>query len=102
MVTGFRDSQGLFDLVDGGVHGAEPGESENDVFSATAHDVEEMFLSDPFNVHIEGASAVDCTSFVCSLVYVVNCNRRDKFLGGEMVFSDKLSVNARDICTRIY
>ena len=52
MVTGFKDSQGLFDSVNGGVHGAEPGESENDIFSITAYDIEEMFWGDPFNVHI--------------------------------------------------
>ena len=101
MVAGFRDSQGLLDPIDGRVHGAESGESEDDILSAAAHDIEEMFLGDPFNVHIEGAGVVNCTGFVHSLVNIVNGNGRDKFLSGELVFSDKLPVDTRDINTGI-
>ena len=88
--------------IDGGVHGAEPGESEDNILATTAHDVKEMLLGDPFNVGVEGASVMDCTSFVCSLIDVMNSNRGGKFLSGEMVFSDKLPVNARDVYTRVY
>ena len=102
MVTGFRDGHSLFSPVNDRVCGMESEESKNDVFSATAHDVEEMFLSNPFNVGIEGASVMDCTSFVCSLIHITNNDGRGKFLGEELVFSDKLPVDAGDICTRVY
>ena len=68
----------------------------------TTHDVEEMSLNNSFNVRIEGASIMDCTSFVCSLAYIANGNGGGKFFGGELVFSDKFPVNAGDICTRVY
>ena len=61
-----------------------------------------MFLGDPFDVGIEGASIVNCSSFVHSLVNVTNDDEGGEFLGGESVFSDELSVYARDVCTRIY
>ena len=80
----------------------EPGEPEDDIFSATAHDIEEVLLDNPFDVHIENASIVDCTSFICSLVYIVNCDGGGKFFCREAVFPDKLPVNARDIYTRVY
>ena len=80
----------------------KPGESEDDIFLSTAHDVEEMLLSNPLDIGVEGASIVDCTSFVCSLIYIVNSDGGDKFLGGESVFPDELPVNAGDVCTRIY
>ena len=96
------DSQGLFDPVNDGISGAEPGESKDDVFSCTTHDIEEMFLGDPFNVGIKGASITDCTSFICGLVYILNGNGEDKFFCGEAVFPDKLPVDARDVGTGVY
>ena len=50
LVTGFWNGQGLFGLVNDGVCGTEPGESEDDVFSSTAHDIEEVLLDNPFDV----------------------------------------------------
>ena len=79
----------------------EPGDSEDHILAATVHDIEEMLLGDSFDVGVEGAGVVNCTRFVCSLVYVANSNGGDEFLGGESVFSDKLPVNARDVGTRI-
>ena len=55
LIIGFRDGQSLLSPVDGGVYDMEPGESEDNVFLAAAHDVEEMFLGNPFNVCVEGA-----------------------------------------------
>ena len=69
---------------------------------STTHDVEEMFLCDPFDVGIKGAGIADSTSFVCCLIDVSNGNGRGKFLGGETVFSDELPVNAGDISTGVY
>ena len=92
----------MFNLIDGRVHGTEPEESEDDIFSATAHDVEEVFLGNLFNVCMEGISVVDCTSFIHSLVHIANSNWGGEFFGGKSMFPDKLSVNARDICTRVY
>ena len=92
----------LLGPVDGRIHGTEPGESEDNVFSAVAHDIEEMFLGNSFNVCIEGTSIADCTSFVHSLVDIVNSDGGGKFLSGELVFSDKLPIDAGDVCTRIY
>ena len=80
----------------------EPRESEDDVLSATAHDVEEVFLSNPFNVSIEGAGIMNCTSFVCGLVDVANGNGGGEFLGRELVFPDELPVYARDVHSGIY
>ena len=102
LVAGFRNSQGLSDPVNDGVGGMEPGESEDDVFSSTAHDVEEMLLSNLFNICVEGASIVNCTSFVCNLIYIVNGDGGGEFLSGELVFPDKLLVNARDISTGVH
>ena len=101
MIARFRDGQGLSDPVDGRVCGTEPGESEDDIFVTTAHDVEEMFLGYPFDVCIEGAGIADSTSFIRGLVDVSNGNGGGEFLGGESVFSDKLPVDARDVSTRI-
>ena len=92
----------MFDPVNGGVRGAEPGESEDDVFSSTAHDVEEMLLSYSFDVGVEGASITDCTSFVRGLIYVTNGDGGGEFFGGEAMFSDKLPVDARDVSTGVY
>ena len=64
--------------------------------------IEEVFLGDPFNVHVQGASVMDCTSFVCSLVNIVNSDGGSEFFCGETVFSDKLPVDARDVSTRVY
>ena len=72
----------------------KPGESKDDVFSSTAHDIEEMFLGNPFDVGIEGADVADCTSFVHSLVNVANSDGAGEFFGGELVLSNKLPVNA--------
>ena len=102
LITRLRDGQGLSDLVNGGVCGTEPGESEDDIFLSTAHDIEEVFLSDPFDVDIEGTSVADCTSLVCGLVNVANSDGGCEFLGGELVFPDKLPVYARDVYSRIY
>ena len=102
MVARFRDGQGLPNPVDGGVCGTEPGESKNNVFTTTAHDIEEVFLDDPFDVHVKGASEMYCTSFVCCWVNIVNSDGGDEFFCGESVFSDELLVNARDVSTRVY
>ena len=80
----------------------EPGESEDDIFSSTSHNIEEVFLGDLFDVCIEDASIVDHTSLVYSPAYIADCNRGGKFLSRESVFPDKLSVNVGDICTRVY
>ena len=91
----------MSDPIDGGVSYTEPGESKDDVFSSTTHDVEEMLLGDPFDVCVEGAGIADCTSLVCGLVDVVDSDGRGEFFSGEAVFPDKLPVDARDIDTRI-
>ena len=102
LIIGLRDGWGLLDLIDGGVCGVEPGESKDNVLLATAHDIEEMFLGDPFNICIESASIANCTSFVCSLIHIANSDGRGEFFSGKLVFSDKLPVYAEDICTRVY
>ena len=101
LVTRLRDSQGLFGPIDGGICDAEPREFKDDALSATTHDIEEMFLGDPFNVCVEGTSIANCTSLVCSLVNIANSDGGGELLGGESVLSDKLPVNAGDICTRV-
>ena len=71
LITGFKDGQGLPSPVNDRIHDAEPRESEGDIFSATVHDIEEMFWGDPFNVCVESAGIVDCASLVCSLVHKI-------------------------------
>ena len=88
--------------VDGRVSYIEPEESEDDILLTAAYDIEEMFLGNPFDIHIEGASVAYCTSLVYGLVHVANHNGGGELLSGEAVFSDELSINARDICARIY
>ena len=80
----------------------EPKESEDDIFSSAIHNVKEMFLGNPFDVSVKGASIADCTSFVCSLIYIANGNGRGEFFYGGAVFPDELPVNARDVSTRVY
>ena len=102
LITRLGDSQGLFDPGNGGICDMEPGESEDDIFSATARDIEEMLLSDPFDVHVESAGVVNCTSFISSLVHIADYDGGGELLSEESVFSDKLPVYARDVCARIY
>ena len=80
----------------------EPRESKNDIFLAAAHDVEEVFLGDPFNVHVEGVGVADHTSLVCSLVHILDHNGGGEFFGRELMFSDKLPVNVGDVSTGVY
>ena len=65
LITWFRDGQDLSALIDDGVCGMEPGESKDNVFSATAHDVEKMFLGDLFNVGVQGAGMMYSGSKNC-------------------------------------
>ena len=102
LVARLGDSQSLLGPVDGGVCDVESGESKDDIFLSAIHDIEEMFLSDPFNVGVEGASGANHTGFVCGLVYISDHDRRSKLLGGESMFSDKLPVYTGDISTRVY
>ena len=60
-----------------------------------------MFLSDPFDVGVEGASVANRTSFVYGLIDVANGNGGGELFSGEAVFSDELPVNAGDVGTRI-
>ena len=50
--------------IDGEIGGLEPGESEDNIFPATRHDVEEMFLGNTFYVGKEGANEADFPIFV--------------------------------------
>ena len=102
MIIGFRDGQGLLGPVNSGVCDMESGESKDDIFSATAHDIEQVFLGDPFNVCVQDESVTDCACFIHGLVDIVNGNGGGKFFSGEAVFSDKLPVNARDVHARVY
>ena len=102
LITGFRDGQGLPGLVDGEVHDVELRESKDDVFLATVHDVEEMFLDNSFDVYIEGVGVMDCTRFVHSLIHISDCDRGGEFVCGKSVFPDKLPVDAGNISTRVY
>ena len=60
-----------------------------------------MFLGNPFDVGVEGASIVDCTSFVHSLVDIADGDGGGEFFSGEGVFPDKLPVNTRDVSTGV-
>ena len=80
----------------------EPREFKDDVFSPTAHDVEEVFLGDSFNVCVKGVGITNCTGFVCSLVNVANGDGGSEFFCREVMLSDKLPVDARDVGTGIY
>ena len=90
------------DPVDGGVCGTELRESKDYVFLSTSHDIEEMFLGDLFNIHIESTSIMDYTSLVCGLVHILNSNGGDKFFHRKVVFSDKLLVDTEDVSTGVY
>ena len=76
--------------------------SEDDVFLATTHDVEEMFLGDPFDVHVQGTGIADGTCFVHGLIDILNNDKGCKFLSGELVFPDELPIYAGDVCIRVY
>ena len=59
--------------VDDRVYG---GESEDYVFLATAHDIEEVSLGNSFNVCVESAGVLDHTGCVHGLVYITDCDGR--------------------------
>ena len=63
--------------------------------------MEEVFLGDPFDVGKEGTGKTDFSAFVRGLVYVSDFDGNVKLCGGKGVFSDKLPVNARDVCTTV-
>ena len=69
---------------------------------ATGHDVEEMFLSNLFDVGIEGVGVTNYAILICGLVDAPNSNGGSKFFGGESVFPDKLPVYAGDVHAGVY
>ena len=87
--------------INGRVCDTKPEESEDDIFLTTVHDVKEVFLCNPFDICVEDTSVADYTSFVYSLIYILDYDRGSKLLSGESVFPDKLLVYARDISTRV-
>ena len=64
LITGLRDGDGLVRPVNGGISGLEPRQPKDNVFSATRHNMEEMFLYNTFYVGKEDASEVDFPIFV--------------------------------------
>ena len=102
LVAGFRDGQSLFCPVNSGICDMKSRESKDDIFMSAPHDIEKVFMSDSFYVGVEGASEANSTSFVCSLVDITNGNGGGKFFHGEVMFSDKLPVDARDVSTGVY
>ena len=101
LITSFWDGDGLTRPINDEVGGLELGESKDNIFPATRHDMEEVFLCDAFYVDKEGAGEVDFPIFVWGLVDVSYFDGDIKFCGGKGVFSNKLPVNARDVCATI-
>ena len=64
LITGLRDGNSLAELVNDGVGGLEPGEFKDNIFFATRHNVEEIFLCNAFYVGEEGTSKADFPVFV--------------------------------------
>ena len=60
-----------------------------------------MFLCDTFDVGKEGAGEVDFPIFIGDLINIPYFDGDIKFCSGERVFSDKLPVNAGDVCTTV-
>ena len=83
--------------INGGIGVLEPGESEDNIFSPTRHDVEEIFLCNAFYVGKEGTNEVNFSFFVWGLIVISYFDGDIKFHGGKGVFSDKLPVNAKDV-----
>ena len=63
--------------------------------------MEEVFLSNPFDVGEESTGETNFSFFVRGLVYISDFDGNVKFCGGKGVFSDKLPVDARDVCATI-
>ena len=63
--------------------------------------MEEMLLSNSFNVGKQGTGETDFSIFVQGLIDVVDLDRVIEFHSGEGVFSHKLPVNAGDVCTTV-
>ena len=63
--------------------------------------MKEMFLCDAFDVGKEGADEVDFLIFIGGLVNIPYFDGDIKFCSGKGVFSDKLPVNAGDVCTTV-
>ena len=68
LVTGFQDGQDLFHPVNSGVHDSKPEKLEHNIFSATAHDIEEVLLGDLFNVFVEGVLCFTPILFFLGLI----------------------------------
>ena len=64
LITFFRDGDGLARPVDGGVGDLESRKFEDDIFSFTRHDMEEMFLGNSFDVGEKGRGEMDFSIFV--------------------------------------
>ena len=92
---------GLMGPINGGICDLEPGESKGNIFPATRYDIKEMFLCNTFYVDKEDAGEADFPIFVQGLVDASYFDGDIKFCDGEGVFSNKLPVDARDVCTTV-
>ena len=70
--------------------------------TATAHDVEEMFLGNSFNVCAQSADIANGTGFIQSLVNISDSDEGFKLFCRKLVFPEKLPVNAGDVSIRVY
>ena len=63
--------------------------------------MEEVFLCDALNVGKEDTSKADFSIFVGGLIDIPYFDGDIKFCSGKRVFSDKLPVDAEDVCTTV-
>ena len=63
--------------------------------------MEGYFLSKPLDINEQITGILDVPIFVVGVVNISGLYRDGKFCSGEVVLLDKVSVDARDICTSI-
>ena len=59
------------------------------------------FLNEFFNIEEQITGILNVSIFIMGMIDNSGLYRDGKFHGGEIVLLDKVSVNARDICTAI-
>jgi hypothetical protein len=96
-VTRHLDSNDAFFPVDSGVDLLDPRESKNDIFLATMHDIEFYCLEDSCDSDVQEAGEFYIPIFVFRLVDVSNRDGMRESFFWEVVFVDKMPIDARDV-----
>jgi hypothetical protein len=99
LIGGFRDGDHWFFPINDGISGAKPGESEDDIFVSTVHDMEDGFLGNSFNVNEECHGIKNVAFLIGGLVDIFDFDGYRKAISGQLVLSNKGPVDTGDFCS---